>query len=65
MPRPSYDAIVIGVGGVGSAALFHLASRGAKALGIDLHIHSPLCWIRRVETALAYRPQPLQRPPPA
>jgi sarcosine oxidase len=42
MPRPNYDAIVIGVGGVGSAALFHLASRGAKALGIDLHIHSRL-----------------------
>ncbi len=30
-----YDFIVIGVGGVGSAALFHLASRGAKILGLD------------------------------
>jgi len=30
-----YDAIVLGVGGVGSAALYHLARRGASALGID------------------------------
>ncbi len=31
----SYDAIVVGVGGVGSAALYHLARRGLKVLGID------------------------------
>ncbi len=31
----AYDAIVLGTGGVGSAALFHLARRGARALGID------------------------------
>jgi len=31
----NYDAIVLGVGGVGSAALFHLAQRGARTLGID------------------------------
>jgi len=30
-----YDAIVLGVGGVGSAALFHLAARGARVLGIE------------------------------
>jgi sarcosine oxidase len=30
-----YDAIVLGCGGVGSAALFHLARRGARALGLD------------------------------
>ncbi len=31
-----YDAIVIGAaGGVGSAAMFHLASRGARVLGLD------------------------------
>ncbi len=30
-----YDAIVLGVGGVGSAALYHLARRGAHVLGID------------------------------
>jgi sarcosine oxidase len=30
-----YDAIVLGVGGVGSAALYHLARRGVRVLGID------------------------------
>ena len=30
-----YSAIVIGVGGVGSAAMFHLARRGARVLGLD------------------------------
>ncbi len=30
-----YDVIVLGVGGVGSAALYHLARRGVHALGID------------------------------
>jgi len=30
-----YDAIVIGIGGMGSAALYHLAKRGLNALGID------------------------------
>jgi len=32
---PSYDVIVLGTGGVGSAAMFHLAKRGAKVLGLD------------------------------
>src|SRR5437762_8679992 len=32
---PTYDVIVLGTGGVGSAALFHLAKRGAKVLGLD------------------------------
>ena len=31
----SYDAIVLGIGGVGSAALWQLARRGARVLGID------------------------------
>lgn len=31
----SYDAIVLGVGGVGSAALWRLAARGLRVLGID------------------------------
>jgi sarcosine oxidase len=31
----SYDVIVIGTGGVGSAALYHLAKRGVKVLGLD------------------------------
>lgn len=30
-----YDAIVIGLGGMGSAALYHLAKRGLNALGIE------------------------------
>ena len=30
-----FDAIVLGVGGFGSGALFHLARRGLKVLGID------------------------------
>src|SRR5687767_7909109 len=30
-----YDAIVLGTGGVGSAAAFHLASRGYRVLGLD------------------------------
>ncbi len=29
------DCLVLGTGGVGSAALYHLARRGARALGID------------------------------
>jgi sarcosine oxidase len=32
---PSSDVIVIGAGGVGSAALFHLAKRGVRVLGLD------------------------------
>lgn len=31
----SYDAVVLGVGGVGSAALYHLAARGLRVLGVD------------------------------
>jgi sarcosine oxidase len=34
-PTQSYDCIVLGTGGVGSAALYHLAQRGARVLGID------------------------------
>ncbi|MCZ6916067.1 MAG: N-methyl-L-tryptophan oxidase [Gemmatimonadetes bacterium] len=33
--REPYDAIVIGVGGMGSAALYQLARRGKRVLGID------------------------------
>lgn len=35
MANEHYNCIVIGIGGVGSAALCHLASRGLKTLGID------------------------------
>ncbi|DBB13084.1 TPA: hypothetical protein ACH3X3_005814 [Trebouxia sp. C0006] len=33
--EPQYDAIVVGVGGMGSAALYHLAKRGSKVLGLE------------------------------
>lgn len=33
--RPSFDAIVVGLGGMGSAAAYHLARRGARVLGLD------------------------------
>jgi sarcosine oxidase len=32
---PHFDVIVLGVGGVGSAALYHLAKRGIKCLGLE------------------------------
>lgn len=32
-----YDAIVIGLGGMGSAAAFHLARRGRRVLGLEQH----------------------------
>src|SRR5262245_10114155 len=31
----SFDVIVLGVGGFGSAALYHLARRGVRVLGIE------------------------------
>src|SRR5687768_11498093 len=31
----TYDVIVLGTGGVGSAAVFHLAKRGFRVLGLD------------------------------
>lgn len=33
--RPRYDAIVIGLGAMGSATLFHLAQRGWRVLGLE------------------------------
>lgn len=35
MSPPPYDAIVIGVGGMGSAAVYHLAGAGARVLGLE------------------------------
>lgn len=32
-----YDAIVVGLGAMGAAALYHLARRGVKVLGIEQH----------------------------
>ena len=31
----TFDCIVLGTGGIGSAALYHLAQRGARVLGLD------------------------------
>lgn len=33
--RPVYDAIVVGVGAMGSAACYHLARRGLRTLGLE------------------------------
>jgi sarcosine oxidase len=33
----TYDAIVLGLGGMGSAAAYHLARRGHRVLGLDAH----------------------------
>ncbi|MEM8735669.1 MAG: N-methyl-L-tryptophan oxidase [Planctomycetota bacterium] len=35
MTTQKYDAIVLGTGGVGSAAMYHLARRGLRVLGLD------------------------------
>lgn len=32
---PKYDVIVVGLGGMGSAAAYHLARRGARVLGLE------------------------------
>jgi sarcosine oxidase len=34
-PAQRYDTIVVGVGGMGSAALYHLARRGQRVLGLE------------------------------
>jgi len=34
---PTYDVIVLGLGGMGSAAAYHLASRGCRVLGLEKH----------------------------
>jgi len=34
-PSEAYDVIVMGLGAMGSAAAYHLASRGARVLGLD------------------------------
>ena len=33
--RERYDVVVVGVGGMGSAALYHVARRGQRALGLE------------------------------
>ena len=37
MTSNQFDAIVLGTGGVGSAALYALAARGKKVIGLDAH----------------------------
>ena len=33
----SYDVIVVGLGGMGSSAAYHLAARGQRVLGLERH----------------------------
>lgn len=33
----TYDVIVVGLGGIGSATAYHLARRGMQVLGVDMH----------------------------
>ncbi len=42
-----YDAIVIGLGGMGSATLRELARRGKRALGIEQFVGWRTIWVRR------------------
>jgi sarcosine oxidase len=35
MARRSHDVIVVGLGGMGSAAAYHLARRGQRVLGLE------------------------------
>ncbi|MXX85039.1 MAG: N-methyl-L-tryptophan oxidase [Acidobacteria bacterium] len=35
MRSPPYDVVVVGVGGMGSAAVYHLAKGGARVLGLE------------------------------
>jgi sarcosine oxidase len=43
MPASSYDAIIIGLGAMGSAAAFHLARAGYRVLGLDRY-QPPHTW---------------------
>src|ERR1700729_1549822 len=36
-----YDVIVVGLGGMGSAAAYHLAARGRRVLGLERHEPAP------------------------
>jgi sarcosine oxidase len=58
---PAYDVIVIGLGGMGSAALFHLARRGLRVLGLErfdlVHEHGSSHGLTRI-IRLAYWEHP-------
>jgi sarcosine oxidase len=49
---PAYDVIVIGLGGMGSAAVAHLAKRGKRVLGLEqherLHTHGSSHGVHRI-----------------
>ena len=48
----SYDAIVIGVGAMGSATVFQLARRGLRVLGLDRYDVDKAGQAREITTAL-------------
>ena len=56
-----YDVVVVGVGGMGSAALYHLARRGKRVLGLErfdlLHEHGSSHGLTRI-IRLAYFEHP-------
>ena len=58
---PAYDVIVLGLGGMGSAALFHLARRGLRVLGLErfdlVHEHGSSHGLTRI-IRLAYWEHP-------
>jgi sarcosine oxidase len=60
-PVPAYDAIVLGLGGMGSATLFHLARRGLRVLGLErfdlVHEHGSSHGLTRI-IRLAYWEHP-------
>src|SRR6476659_3029563 len=60
-PMERYDVVVVGVGGMGSAALYHLARRGKRALGLErfdlLHEHGSSHGLTRI-IRLAYFEHP-------
>ncbi|MDT0454921.1 hypothetical protein RM550_04080 [Streptomyces sp. DSM 41527] len=46
---PTYDVIVLGLGGMGSAAAHHLAARGARVLGLGLERKGTVCTPETIE----------------
>ncbi|MGH7545298.1 MAG: N-methyl-L-tryptophan oxidase [Gemmatimonadota bacterium] len=60
-----YDAIVLGIGGMGSATLYHLARRGRRVLGLErfdlLHEHGSSHGLTRI-IRLAYFEHPAYVP---
>jgi len=65
MPAGSYDAIVVGVGGMGAATCYHLARRGQRVLGLERfdipHAHGSSHGVTRI-IRLAYYESPAYVP---